>query len=1068
MVSRILHTLGADLGGAENQLNSNDDNPEGYWENWNIVEINDEIFELFGGTWDSPPSFPSDWQFDERLSALKLRATGVFSRFEGNRQWSFKDPRLMLTLPFWQTVLPEMRYLLCVRNPYEVAESFAKRAVDGLPFYQALELWETYHERLAEAIDFNKCIVSNNLSFVTSPVKEIERLLPLFVSPPSTELVAEAAATVKPSLFRNIAPESAIEQPYVRRPIQQMYWALTELCGPQYRTGASDPLLQLKASENTISRLNAIRLERERELDACRHQLHLASQDNFSRTGSASHAASNIVRLAEREVLTIQQLETAVEELRLAVQAEEERVREIQSREDHIVHRVWDAIAEKNLVVEELNRVKSHRDSVLEAHETIQRSISWRLGCKVVNTLARLAPPGSAQRRLGAKLLGRDRGEVQSGEAALERAPDTRGLNVPFSASPDVSLVIPVHNQWFHTSRCLLSLSKNLPKSLKVETIVVNDGSRDSTVAELDQINGVTVVTNDIAEGFIRACNKGAATAKGKYVLFLNNDTEVHAGFLEPLFELAERDETVAVVGSKLIYPDGTLQEAGGIIYRDGTGANFGRNGDPADPRYNYVRDVDYCSGASILVRRSFFEKVGGFDEHYLPAYCEDADLCMKARQMGLRVVYQPKSVVTHFEGASSGRDLSTGIKAYQVANQQKLAKRWEQELREHHESVGNTLLYRASRRLAGKPTVLVLDYQLPYFDQDSGSLRMFRLLKIMREMNLGVLFACIHGERPEKYVDALESIGVEVVTGLGSESHDRLPFLMRLDTMDAAFVSRPDVMEEFLPDLWRYKTPRILYDTVDLHYVRFRRETALGIRQDDGSWQRMMERELRYCRVADLTLTVTEDEATELRAQGIPNVSVLPNIQPEPMEDVPSFDSRSGLLFIGGYRHPPNIDAVKWLVNDIMPIIWRRIPNMKLTLLGSHPPEDVLALRSDLVEVPGFKESVDEEFLTHRIFVCPLRYGAGMKGKITQSLSFRLPTVTTSIGAEGMKLVDHEHAMIADSAEGFADAVLRLYEDPVLWNKLSNNAAEPLKFQSPERVRTVLNQALFGNEGLT
>ena len=236
------------------------------------------------------------------------------------------------------------------------------------------------------------------------------------------------------------------------------------------------------------------------------------------------------------------------------------------------------------------------------------------------------------------------RGDFKIGAGYLEHGK----LHFDYVEHPTVSIVIPVYNQIHYTYACLLSILENT-KDVTYEIIIADDVSTDATKELSLYAENLVICRNKTNQGFLRNCNQAAKAARGKYVMFLNNDTQVTPGWLSSLVNLIESDPTIGMVGSKLVYPDGRLQEAGGIIWSDGSGWNYGRLDDPEKPEYNYVKDVDYISGAAILLSTDLWKQIGGFDELFAPAYCEDSDLAFEVRKAGYRVVYQPLSKVIHF-----------------------------------------------------------------------------------------------------------------------------------------------------------------------------------------------------------------------------------------------------------------------------------------------------------------------------------------------------------------------------------------------------------------------------------
>ena len=265
------------------------------------------------------------------------------------------------------------------------------------------------------------------------------------------------------------------------------------------------------------------------------------------------------------------------------------------------------------------------------------------------------------------------------GEAALDA--EWRGAPGK-SLLPSASVIIPVHNQISFTENCLGRLRETLPPNFDGEIIVVDDASTDETPLLLERLARadarLRVLRNEQNLGFVGSCNRGAEAAGGEVLVFLNNDTLPAPGWLPPLLRvLAERADAGAV-GGKLVYPDGTLQEAGGCIFSDGTGCNFGKHDPRPDaPLYNFLREVDYCSGALLATPRALFLSAGGFDERFAPAYYEDTDYCFALRERGLRVYYQPESVVVHFEGATAGTDAGSGAKRFQEVNRDKFLDKW-------------------------------------------------------------------------------------------------------------------------------------------------------------------------------------------------------------------------------------------------------------------------------------------------------------------------------------------------------------------------------------------------------
>jgi glycosyltransferase involved in cell wall biosynthesis len=323
--------------------------------------------------------------------------------------------------------------------------------------------------------------------------------------------------------------------------------------------------------------------------------------------------------------------------------------------------------------------------------------------------------------------------------------------------------------------------------------------------------------------------------------------------------------------------------------------------------------------------------------------------------------------------------------------------------------------------------------------DKESGSLRMVNLFAILQELGFKVTFAASNLEAPEPYVSDLQQRGVEVLYRPYVRSVEK-HLKACGDGYDLVMLSRADTAARLMGAARRHcPNARIVFDTVDLHFLREMRLAQLtGDTTTRSVAERRKREELDLIAQADTTLVVSAVER-DLLAQEAPraDVRVVSNIH-RIFGSRRGFSERRDIFFIGAFAHPPNTDAVLWFCREIFPRILAREPDIRFSVIGADPPAQVQALASDAVHILGYVPDVSGFFDGCRLSVAPLRYGAGVKGKVNQSLAHGLPVVATSQASEGMFLRDGESVLVADEPQGFADAVLRLYRDQVLWERLS------------------------------
>jgi GT2 family glycosyltransferase/glycosyltransferase involved in cell wall biosynthesis len=1111
MVTRLLHCCGLELGPESELMPPQADNPEGFWEHLGFVALNDQVLSELGGAWDLPPDANEDFSTG-RLNPLRLKARLLIEKFDSASVWGWKDPRNSLTLPFWQQLLPGLKALVVVRNPLEVAHSMRER--NGTSYSFGLRLWEIYNRRLVEAANGKDLLITHYDSFFQQPEFELQQITD-FIGLPTAKIDSAAALIAPRRRHTHFTIEQLIDARVAPEVIDLYRALLADAASGKTDTGRVAAVSQKPDDllPGSISRLNTFVPERiaqiehlYRELLAQAESRHKAQVEELMADHRSEVEQFNAV-LAQAE----ERHKAQVEEINAHYAAE---IKHLQDRITHINELVRTrsiSLAKSETRAQELqNRLRRQLhatkrlsrilDDASNAAVQLRSSLRWQIANPVAALKAKVSPKKSKDllgyghlekaissyekwRRSHPEMAAID-DEIQalvSGTNPVAAQQSTRGtietasvfappvptalIEFPSHEHVDISIIIPVFNQFHFTRACLASLQEHQGAE-RFEVIVVDDCSTDATAESVPQVPGVVYLRNETNSGFIASCNRGAERARGKYLVFLNNDTLVKQGWLKALLDTFSEELQAGIVGAKLLYPDGRLQEAGGIIWQDASGWNYGKFDDPKNPEYNYLREVDYCSAAALMIPKALFETVGGFDSGYAPAYYEDTDLAFKVRRAGYKVLYQPLSEIIHYEGATGGTDPSTGTKKHQDINRSKFAERWAAELIAKPTN-GDVSFLRQPRNPSGK-NILVIDHHLPMPDRDSGSLRMFQILKLLHQLGHRVGFIPDNLASIPPYTTELQKRGIEVL---------HYPFVQRVrdyliahgSEFDVVVLSRCQFARKHIGDVRRYAPQsRVIFDTVDLHFLREESEERLtGDPEIRRKAQETKQQEYQLIDQSDETWVVSSAEQRLLQKEWPDkSVQLVSNIVDVPGSKIP-FALRRDWLFIGGFQHPPNADAVLFFVREIYPLVSERLNDAKFYIIGDKPPPEIVALATENIVVAGLQTDASPFFDSIKLSVAPLRFGAGVKGKINQSMAFGVPVVATSVAVEGTELRDREDILVADEPEDFARALVELYKSEKLWNHLSENGIRKTRaLYSVEAAREKL-KLLFSDEHL-
>jgi GT2 family glycosyltransferase/SAM-dependent methyltransferase len=668
--------------------------------------------------------------------------------------------------------------------------------------------------------------------------------------------------------------------------------------------------------------------------------------------------------------------------------------------------------------------------------------------------------PAAPAPALDAKMVFRQRSQ----EELTQFLHEGRELRLPTVEAPRVSIVIVLHNQAELTFKCLVSLVDAI--DAPCEVLLVDNASSDRTGELLARVHGARLLPQSENLHFLRAANLGAAHARGEHLLFLNNDAQLRPGSIPAALALLDNRASIGAVGGKVVLLDGSLQEAGSIIWNDGSCVGHGRGQDPDDAEFQFRREVDFCSGAFLLTRRSLFEALGGFDPAYVPAYYEETDFCMRIHQAGYTVVYEPQVEILHYEFGSS--DTEQTAVALMEAHRDVFVARHARVLANDHRPHG-TRPIEARQRPATQPRVLLIDDRIPIPSLGSGFPRARQLVHCLHEAGAFVShypLACPDVDLDEAY--AVLPREVEIVTGRGITG--LAEFLReRADYYDAVVVSRPHNMDRFLCAC--RAAPAFLASTslvYDAEAIFATREALRAQVQGDAALASdnaaELARELQLAEAARFVFAVSEAEAARFRQAGCQDVRVLGNgiaAQPTPQ----GHSERRDLLFVGRLAEEasPNADSVRWFVHEVMPRLDQLIgEGYVLHLVGSHCESLQQALGGPRVVFHGRVEDIRHFYEQARVFIAPTRFAAGIPLKVQEAAAHGVPVVASELVAAQLGWAAQGGLLSAGSAEDFAQACARLYLDTALWQRTRQAALSAVARDCAPQVFAAMVQAVL------
>lgn len=642
-------------------------------------------------------------------------------------------------------------------------------------------------------------------------------------------------------------------------------------------------------------------------------------------------------------------------------------------------------------------------------------------------------------------------------------------LKLPGDAEPEVSIVLVLYNSAELTYACLASIAEcSLGTDLRSEIILLDNGSTDATAELLDRVDGAKIIRSEQNLHFLRGANHAAKEAKGKFLLFMNNDALLLPGSLEAAVAACASDDSIGAVGGRIILPDGRLQEAGSIIWSDGTCSGYGRGEVPDAPDCMFSRDVDFCSGAFLLTPRELFEGFCGFDERYAPAYYEEVDYCVRVWQSGRRVVFKPDVVIVHYEfGSASASSQALELQRRNLTIFQERHLDW---LRSQQDNAPQNLLLARTARGSQGTRILFIEDRVPHTRLGAGYPRSNELLRALADAGAQVtLFPMF--KREENWTDVQRSLPSSIEVMKDYAADDLADFLAQRDGYyDAILVCRPHNMRAFLDVSATVNSssktkPCLIYDAEALFSNReLARLKLSGHPASPAQAKRMIADEVELTRPADLIVSVSHDEKQQFESQGAGTVLVIGHtVRPQPTRA--TFQERSGFLFVGALHddESPNAESLRWFAAEIWPHLQSALGvDARLDVVGFNRATSIMALESSNFHLVGVVDDLTPWYERARVVIVPTRIAAGIPLKAQTAAAHGVPMVTTELIAQQLGWASNEELLAATDPRDFAHACIRLHSDPNCWERIRTRALERVASDcSRDRFGATVNELL-------